>query len=721
MFRAQLRRQAFGRLPNVYSPSRLSQYAGVTTSALIIRIKDATIYKDVLDQDKASPLFNNVNFTLSGKNEHWAIIARNSSLRTDFLQMLHGRYLCTPPDARTYPQFTARQIPLQQAIGYIGFDAERDGLGGTAVKGAYMSQRYEAHREVTDWSLLNYLEGNTDLNALEKPADSLDTQLLAKIVKSLDLEPLLQLPVSNLSNGQTRRARIAKALLAKPELLLLNAPFMGMDPVSQLKISSFLQEMANVSLPKIILAIRPEEDIPPWITHILHINPKTAEIIQGTTAHIYRSIPRLAYLSGPFVGVDLPTLMTMKCNLNSLLPRSLARRQHDTEVSRDYLPALHDPLPPGPPLVEMHGVKVSYNVTDNVDKKTVLGDWSESVEGTKREGLWWNVHRGERWGVFGPNGSGKTTLLSLITSDHPQTYGLPIKLFGRSRIPSPGELGISIFELQSRIGHSSPEVHTYFPKQLSIRRVLESAWADTPLSKPRLTHQNDVRIGAFLRWFAPELSPTKTSELQKIAETPLRGNWRRSGEMRRKLEHLNIVSNDIDWADSTTFRDLSFSSQRVLLFLRALVNSPDLVILDEAFSGMDKEVRDKCLLFLSQGEKMIFKPHGKTLNGNTRYSKSLQADNDMVNFGGLEDRQALLTISHDKEDIPGCIRQWICLPEPGEGKSARTGTLPGPLELHPESWRKIWKLPPRPEMPTIGRPGRGQYPRRKNYKQAGNE
>ncbi|KAI5242986.1 P-loop containing nucleoside triphosphate hydrolase protein [Aureobasidium subglaciale] len=686
MFRAQLRRQAFGRLPNTYSRSRLSQSAGVITSVPIVRIKDATIYKDILDQDKASPLFNNVNFTLSGKNEHWAIIARNSSLRTDFLQMLHGRYICTPLGARRYPQFTARQIPLQQAIGYIGFDAERDGLGGTAVKGAYMSQRYEAHREVTDWSLMNYLEGNTELNALEKPADSLDTALLAKIVKSLDLEPLLQLPVGNLSNGQTRRARIAKALLAKPELLLLNAPFMGMDPVSQLKISSFLQEMAN-----------------------------------GTTAQIYRSIPRLAYPSGPFVGIDLPTLTTMRCNLNSLLPRSLARRQHDTEVSRDYLPALHDPLPPGPPLVEMHGVRVSYNVTDNVDKKTVLGDWSESVEGTKREGLWWNVHRGERWGVFGPNGSGKTTLLSLITSDHPQTYGLPIKLFGRSRIPSPGELGISIFELQSRIGHSSPEIHTYFPKQLSIRRVLESAWADTPLSKPRLTHQNDVRIGAFLRWFAPELSPTKTSELQKIAETPLRGNWRRSGEMRRKLEHLNIASDDIDWADSTTFRDLSFSSQRVLLFLRALVNSPDLVILDEALSGMDKEVRDKCLLFLSQGEKMIFKPHGKTLNGNTRYSKSLQADNDMVNFGGLEDSQALLTISHDKEDIPGCIRQWICLPAPGEGKSARTGTLPGPLELHPESWREIWKLPPRPEMPTIGRPGRGQYPRRKIYKQAGDE
>ena len=33
------------------------------------------------------------------------------------------------------------------------------------------------------------------------------------------------MPVGNLSNGQTRRARIAKALLGKPEVLMLDEPF----------------------------------------------------------------------------------------------------------------------------------------------------------------------------------------------------------------------------------------------------------------------------------------------------------------------------------------------------------------------------------------------------------------------------------------------------------------------------------------------------------------
>lgn len=680
MFRARLRRRPFVYPQNLIRLSRLSSTSSPGSDTPLIRLQNATIYKDSVDQNNASPLFSDLNFSLPPAGEHWAIVSTASSARTDLLQVLSGRYLCTPPNARSYPYLLHNNTPLNRAIGYIGFDAERSGLGGTAVKGEYLSQRYEAHREVTDWSLLDYLEGNTELNALEKPADYLDTNLLADVIANLNLDPLLHLPVSNLSNGQTRRARIAKALLAKPELLLLDGPFMGLDPMTTLHISSFLQQMAEQSNPNIVLSLRVGDDIPAWITHVLVIDPETNSKVrfQGTRGSVWKDLHKMHGEDGFYTNLRKSII------LSSARP-SRAKSHAKGQLSRDGSPVTHIPIPLGEPLVEMQGVKVSYGVDNESSKRTVLGNWSESVGGTEKEGLWWNVRRGERWGVFGPNGSGKTTLLSLITSDHPQTYGLPIKLFGRSRIPSPGELGISIFELQSRIGHSSPEVHTYFPKNLSIRRVLESAWADTPLSKPRLTRQKDIRVDCFLRWFAPELSPTKSSELQMIA-SKLRRSGPVSPEMKRRLERLHIANDDLDWADTITFRDLPFSSQRLLLFLRALVSEPDLVILDEALSGMDQAVREKCLLFLAHGEKLEYRSGHKIAN-------SVQMNNDLINFGGIQDTQALLTISHSTEDIPGCIRQWICLPEPSEGKPARVGELPGPLELHPNSWNEIWNLP----------------------------
>jgi ABC-type molybdenum transport system ATPase subunit/photorepair protein PhrA len=680
MFRAQLRRRPFACLQNAV---RLRSY---TLGTPLVRLDKATIYKDSLQQNNESPLFTNLKFTLPTDGEHWAILSTTDSSRTDFLNVLNGRYLATPPDARSYPYLELQNLPPHRAISYIGFDAERSGLGGTAVKGQYLSQRYEAHREVDDWSLLDYLEGNTELNALEKPQDSTDTDLLANVVANLNLEPLLHLPVSNLSNGQTRRARIAKALLQKPELLLLDGPFMGLDPMAKVHISNVLEQMANQSNPRIILSLRVGEPVPSWITHVVVLDPTTNNKIRymGSKGAVWKALGHLRGKDG--------FLQSMRQSITLATGRSSrAKKATDQIFSYDGCPETHLPLPPGEALVEMQGVKVSYGANNDSNKRTVLGNWSETVDGAEKEGLWWSVRRGERWGVFGPNGSGKTTLLSLITSDHPQTYGLPIKLFGRSRIPSPGQLGISIFELQARMGHSSPEVHTYFPKHLSIRRVLETAWADTPLSKPRLTRQNDIRVDVFLRWFAPELSPTKTSELQTLALN--RDKTTRVGPaMKRKLERLHIVSEDLDWADTMTFRDLSFSSQRLLLFLRTLVSDPDLIILDEALSGMDKAVREKCLLFLSRGEKVENKYDRWNTTGH-RFINSLQEDNDMVNFGGIQDHQALLTISHSTEDIPGCIRQWICLPEASEGKPARVGELPGPLELHPDGWNEIWNLP----------------------------
>ncbi|KAK5121534.1 hypothetical protein LTR85_005367 [Meristemomyces frigidus] len=640
----------------------------------VIEIDNATFYRRYPSANDTTgsnpPIISSLNFELpssgTGKAQNWSVVSPSSIARTTFLQILAGQHICIPPHARSYPYLADVSQSPQHAIKYVGFDAERGGsVGGTNVRGAYLSARYESRREETDFSVHNYLTGHTELNALERDDSQLDRTALDAIVEQLNLRSLLSMPVANLSNGQTRRARIAKALMARPEVLLLDGPFMGLDPNSLRMISRVLMGLAERQHPRLVMSLRPEDGVPEWVTHLVVMDEKLRIIGQGAKGDLLEAGGAHERALRDILGAADHTQHTVS----------------QVHVSRDGFTKQSPPLPAGEAVIEMRGVKVAYG------DKTVLGDWKQTAEGEEKSGLWWSLHRGQRCGIFGPNGSGKTTMLSLITSDHPQTYSLPIKLFGRSRLPSRGELGISLFDLQKRMGHSSPEVHAFYPKQLSLRRALESAWADAPLSRPTLSAEAKSKVDACLRWFARELNPAQKEptalEILQAAsksEAPVKDNMAALGDIYKEATADN---GDLAWATDLRVRDLSFSNQRLVLFLRAIVASPDLVILDEALSGIDEVIRDKALLFLSQGER-----YSSVQNGVAE--ESVLSRLGLTVMSGLSPEQALLVISHSKEDVPGCVREWICLPEPGEGTAPRLGALPGPLELNPQAWDEVW-------------------------------
>jgi len=70
--------------------------------------------------------------------------------------------------------------------------------------------------------------------------ESKGTNLFDEIVHLLDLEPLLARDVGELSGGQIRLVAIGRALLSKPQLLLLDEPLSGLDPQLRRRVLAYL-------------------------------------------------------------------------------------------------------------------------------------------------------------------------------------------------------------------------------------------------------------------------------------------------------------------------------------------------------------------------------------------------------------------------------------------------------------------------------------------------
>ena len=293
------------------------------------------------------------------EGETWAIVGPAGSGKTSLSDLLLGR-LRIESGTLAWPLLER----LRASGRLIGWPS--DVIHRVAFKEESWLFNYSRHYYQQRF---NFIEPQDDLTLADfLRSESTDEEAIAAAAQQLGIGSLLQLSLIKLSNGQMRRARIARALLAKPELLILDDPFLGLDVAGRRETAAILGRLIENGLR--VLLIASADTLPEWVTHVLELDA-LAVSRQGLRAD-YRYEP--TSLASPYQ------------------PDASARGNAS-------------------PLLELRNVNVAYG------DRPVLRD------------VTWTVRTGERWAVLGPNGSGKTTLLSLLCGDHPQAYANDIWLF----------------------------------------------------------------------------------------------------------------------------------------------------------------------------------------------------------------------------------------------------------------------------------------------------
>ena len=166
---------------------------------------------------------------------------------------------------------------------YITF---RDSYGSYGDRNFFMQQR---------WNLFT-LEGDPPSvgEALRQDAaESKDPEAALRRVRELtalfSMEPLLDKPLVTLSSGELRKYQLTRALLGGPEILVVDNPYIGLDPRTRALLTGLLTALsASMTL---VLVLSRLAEIPPFITHVIPVEGGNAGEKEPREAYLDRVLP----------------------------------------------------------------------------------------------------------------------------------------------------------------------------------------------------------------------------------------------------------------------------------------------------------------------------------------------------------------------------------------------------------------------------------------------
>jgi molybdate transport system ATP-binding protein len=405
--------------------------------------------------------------------ERWLVAGANGAGKTQLLKILAGS---------VWPEPAAKPARLYLS-GSESASAPAEFRDQIAYLGAERQDRYQRY----GWNLPAACIVGTGIHRTDIPLDVLtaaDRRRVQRALGALAAAHLAARPFLSLSYGERRVILLARALVSRPRLLLLDEVLNGLDGLNRARILAWLARQTR-RLPWVFATHR-LEDVPAAVTHAL---------ILAAGRIVYRG-PRTAAPLAKWLGA----------------PARAAGR------------AVRRRVRAGGELLRLTRGRVY------LDQSRALAGVSLAIRG------------GECWVVHGHNGSGKTTLLRTLYGDHGVALGGSIARAGVTP-------GVPLEAFRKRVGLVAPHLQADHPRESSVAEVVQSG-------RHASIGLNDAPSAADR---AAARRALASFGLTRLAARPL--------------------------------AELSYGQVRRVLFARAWVREPRLLLLDEPFAGIDAPTR----------------------------------------------------------------------------------------------------------------------------------
>ncbi|MCG6036112.1 ATP-binding cassette domain-containing protein [Acinetobacter baumannii] len=419
------------------------------------------------------------------KGELTALVGPDGSGKTTLLRLIAGLYKAT-----------------SGSLNVLGIDVSKN---PQAVQDriSYMPQRFGLYE---DLSVQENLDLYADLHGVPKDVRG---QRFKRLLEITDLTQFTQRLAGQLSGGMKQKLGLACTLVRSPELLLLDEPSVGVDPLSRRDLWIIIEQLVQEeNLSVIISTAYMDEAEKCAYVYIMHEgkilkqdspkqlkeialgqtwNIKPSEQIKARTLQAQLLDNHLEIIDAVPKGEQVNFISRQKELLADTLPEGLKANPRPPELEDAFMMLLqqtqkqskHIPISEQAfQLEQNNNLKSEQPIVVVKDLVRTFGDFT-AVANTS-----FDVQRGEIFGLLGPNGAGKTTTFRMLCGLLPASSGY-LEVAGKN-------LRTARAEARAKVGYVSQKFALY--SNLNVLENLKFFGGAYGLSGKKLNQQIDKAL-----------------------------------------------------------------------------------------------------------------------------------------------------------------------------------------------------------------------------------